>query len=80
MAVSLSLTAPGIGEDMFEKLIDARELAERLSVPIGWIYDRTRDNGPEQLPHYKLGKYIRFAESEVMDYLRLKAVDRGANS
>ncbi len=36
------------------------ELAEYLGVPIGWVYDRTQANGPETIPHIKLGKYIRF--------------------
>jgi hypothetical protein len=31
-----------------------------LGVPIGWIYKRTRKNGPEMIPHIKLGKYVRF--------------------
>jgi hypothetical protein len=36
------------------------ELSEYLGVPIGWVYDRTQANGPETIPHIKLGKYIRF--------------------
>jgi hypothetical protein len=35
-------------------------LAEFLVVPKSWIYERTRVNGPEVIPHIKLGKYIRF--------------------
>jgi hypothetical protein len=36
-------------------------LSEFLGVPKTWIYDRTRENGPEVIPHMKFGKYIRFA-------------------
>ena len=36
-------------------------LAEFLGVPKTWIYDRTRENGPEVIPHMKFGKYVRFA-------------------
>jgi len=36
------------------------ELAGYLGVPLGWVYDRTQTNGPETIPHIKLGKYIRF--------------------
>jgi hypothetical protein len=36
-------------------------LAEFLGVPKTWIYDRTRTNGPEIIPHMKFGKYVRFA-------------------
>jgi hypothetical protein len=37
-----------------------RELGEFLRVPRTWIYERTRENGPETIPHIKLGKYVRF--------------------
>lgn len=56
-----------------EEMLNIHELATRLKVPVSWIYDRTRKGGPERLPHYKVGKYIRFRESEVLDYLRKKA-------
>jgi excisionase family DNA binding protein len=47
-------------------------LAEYLGVPKTWIYDRTRENGPEMIPHIKLGKYVRFnPESRAFqDWLR----------
>jgi hypothetical protein len=35
-------------------------LAEFLGVSKTWIYDRTRANGPEIIPHAKFGKYVRF--------------------
>ncbi len=63
-----------------EKLLTVQELAELLNVPVSWIYDRTRSGGPGHIPHYKIGKYLRFAEEEVMDYLRYKCVDDPVNS
>ena len=42
------------------KLWMPEDLSEFLSVPISWIYKRTRRNGPESIPHIKLGKYLRF--------------------
>ncbi len=42
------------------KLWSPNELSEYLGVAIGWVYDRTQTNGPETIPHIKLGKYIRF--------------------
>jgi hypothetical protein len=42
------------------KLWMPEDLAEYLNVPVGWIYKRTRMNGPDTLPHIKLGKYLRF--------------------
>ena len=36
------------------------QLAEFLRVPKSWIYERTRGTGPEVIPHFKIGKYVRF--------------------
>jgi len=58
-----------------ENLLTAEELAQRLHVPLSWIYDRTRKSGPERIPHYKMGKYVRFSESEVIEFLRIKCVE-----
>lgn len=56
-----------------DRFFTVRQLSEMLSVPVSWIYDRTRQDGPERLPHYKVGKYIRFAEGEIAEYLRQKS-------
>ena len=53
-------------------LIDAKELARRLNVPVSFIYDRTRKNGPETIPHRKIGKYVRFDPSQVDSWLATK--------
>ena len=58
-----------------QNLLNVQELAEKLNVPVSWIYDRTRSGSTDCIPHYKVGKYLRFAEEEVIDYLRLKCVD-----
>lgn len=52
------------------RFLSVNQLAEILGVPVSWIYDRTRQGGPEQLPHYKIGKYVRFAEAEIEEYLK----------
>jgi len=54
-------------------LLTVGELSTLLNVPDSWVYDRTRLGGPEKLPHYKIGKYVRFSETEVLDYLSEKA-------
>ncbi|MEW5701576.1 MAG: helix-turn-helix domain-containing protein [Candidatus Zixiibacteriota bacterium] len=55
------------------RFLSVKELAEVLGVPVSWIYDRTRQGGPEQLPHYKVGKYVRFSEAEIEEYLKAKS-------
>jgi hypothetical protein len=49
-------------------------LAEYLGVTRGWVYQRTRVDGPETIPHLKLGKYLRFdvASSEFRHWLEGK--------
>jgi predicted DNA-binding transcriptional regulator AlpA len=48
-----------------KKLWTVSELSDYLGVPKSWIYDRTGPEGIESLPHFKIGKYLRFdPESE----------------
>jgi len=49
------------------KLIDAEAVAEKLGVPVTWIKERTRARCPEKdrLPCIRLGKYVRFLESDI---------------
>ena len=57
---------------MNDDFLNVKELAKKLKVPISWVYDRTRKSGPDRLPHYRLGKYVRFLENEVIEHLRQK--------
>ena len=52
---------------MHKNLIGIDEMARKLDVPISWLYHRTRAN---QIPHYKLGKYVRFDEAEIEVWLK----------
>lgn len=60
-------------ESVMDTYLDIKELARRLRVPVSWIYDRTRDNGADHIPHYKIGKYVRFLEAEVLEYLKKRS-------
>lgn len=57
-----------------EKLLTPEEVAARLQVPVSWVYERTRPNGRERLPHRKLGRYVRFTASDVNVWLDTKGV------
>jgi len=57
---------------MPHKLVGVNELAETLSVPISWIYSRTRIKGEDRIPHIRAGKYVRFDVDAVMDWLKRK--------
>ena len=64
-------TAFAVGSDApkLERLLAVEEVAELLHVPASWVYERTRRRGKEQLPHLKLGKYLRFEEHAVREFL-----------
>jgi excisionase family DNA binding protein len=69
--VAFCFLRPESGEKEFPmaELIDVKELARRWGVPASFIYDRTCKNGPEKLPHYKIGKYVRFDFPKVQAWL-----------
>jgi hypothetical protein len=63
------------------EVIDSAELAKRLSVPESWIRSRTHQNRTsDPIPHYRLGRYIRFSwgSVELRDWLsrQLVSTDR----
>jgi len=50
-------------------LATVSQIAELLQVPDSWVYERTRRRGIERIPHFKLGKYLRFSRGEVLDWV-----------
>ena len=61
---------------MQQDLLTLNELAEKLKVKPSWVYGYTRQTGPGAIPRIKVGKYLRFRESEVMDWLRKQSEAR----
>ena len=53
-----------------DELATVTEIAEFLQLPKSWVYERTRRRGIERIPHFKLGKYLRFSKLEVLDWIR----------
>ena len=58
----------GANKRIVKKLLDIEELAAVLNVPKSWIYQRTR-LGQKGIPHYKMGKYVRFDLDAVLAFL-----------
>jgi excisionase family DNA binding protein len=56
-------------DSMDQNLIGIREMSEKLSVPVSWLYQRTRT---DEIPHYKIGKYVRFDVEQVMEWIKTK--------
>ncbi len=55
--------------EIAEELLTVSEIATALKVPVSWVYERTRRSGTGQIPHFKLGKYLRFRWSAVREWL-----------
>jgi excisionase family DNA binding protein len=52
-----------------EPLLTVHEVAEFLRVSPSWVYERTRRRGKDRLPHVKMGKCLRFRQSDLETYL-----------
>jgi excisionase family DNA binding protein len=50
-----------------DRLLTADELAERLGMKTEWVWAQARAG---RIPHVRLGKYRRFRESAVEEWLR----------
>jgi excisionase family DNA binding protein len=48
-------------------LINIHQMASILGLPISWLYRRTCEG---TMPHYKLGKYVRFDPEEVLAFIK----------
>ena|SRR5690348_13052153 len=50
--------------------LTVHEVAMLLQVPISWVYERMRKRSSERLPGYRLGKYWRFSEDEILAWVK----------
>ena len=52
------------------ELLTVKDVATKLNVPKSWVYSRTRETGHGILPHLKLGKYVRFEELAIDEWVK----------
>ena len=57
-------------QQQLDELLTVDEVAFLLKVPKRWIYEHTRKRVGPRLPHVKLGKYLRFFEGDVREFLK----------
>lgn len=69
MAASSRLVTTSPAPGRRAALLTVEDVAELLKVPPSWVYDRTRARGVNRIPGFRLGKYWRFQESEVLAWL-----------
>jgi excisionase family DNA binding protein len=55
-------------------LMDVQGVAKYLGVKVSWVYDKTRK---KEIPHAKVGKYLRFRKSAIDDWLVQERTARG---
>jgi excisionase family DNA binding protein len=51
-----------------QDLLTIKEMAQRLKVPLSWLYSRTRIKGGD-FPVIRVGKYCRFDAGAVMAWI-----------
>jgi len=53
-----------INGDREIELLTPEELADRLKVPLSWVYEQSRQGN---IPTHRMGRYIRFDLREVIE-------------
>ena len=61
-----------VNQILTERLVDACEAAYCLKVPI-YLLTHPKERERLGLPHYRVGKMVRFKVSELMDWMQAKA-------
>lgn len=55
-------------------LLTIEEVAAMLSVPVSWVYERTRRRTVNRIPGFRLGKYWRFREADIFAWIERQRV------
>lgn len=61
-------------------LLTVEEVAGLLKVPVSWVYERTRKRGVDRIPGFRLGKYWRFREADVLVWIEAQRDAGRANA
>jgi len=63
-----------------QDLLTVQEVADILKVPVSWVYERTRRRGLDRIPGFRLGKYWRFREADVLAWLDRQRTGKYTNA
>jgi excisionase family DNA binding protein len=61
-------------------LLTVHDVADLLRVPASWVYGHTRDRCPDRIPGFRLGKYWRFDEADVLAWIQRRRLVVRRNS
>ncbi len=56
-----------------EDILTPAQLAQRLQVGLGWVYEKSRargERGCKPLPCLRMGRYLRFSWPDICEWLR----------
>lgn len=51
------------------RLLTVEQVADLLHVPSSWVYGHTRRRAQDRIPGFRLGKYWRFSEAEILKWV-----------
>ncbi len=58
-----------------ENILTPQELAERLKVPLSWVFEKTRARCRDRIPCMRIGRYVRFDWVAVEAWLGSREAD-----
>jgi excisionase family DNA binding protein len=66
-------SAPGLPNTpstvLDDTLLTVHEVANLLHVPVSWVYEHTRTRCTNRIPGFRLGKYWRFREDDILQWI-----------
>ena len=62
------------------RLLTVEDVADLLRVPKSWVYGQTRKRSTDRIPGFRLGKYWRFREADVLAWLASRKGVAGPNA
>ena len=51
------------------RLLTVKEVADLLQVPESWLYSHSRTRSKDRIPAVKVGKYVRFNQDDVTEWI-----------
>jgi excisionase family DNA binding protein len=67
------IKAAANGNGHAAELFTPEELAERMKLPVSWVYEQSRQGN---IPTHRIGRYLRFSLTEVLESQKNKSSPR----
>jgi excisionase family DNA binding protein len=82
MATAIQFEKPRAGSQFTSsaQLLTIEEVAELLHVPVSWVYGKTRRRTMNRIPGFRLGKYWRFREADVLAWIERQRAGANPNA